>query len=72
MYQLNYVPRDGLLRFSGKDVLLYGRIADRPNFSKTGVGWILEVEEVFDNGVLSNSMTGRKFLCAVPGSRKSK
>ncbi len=49
-YQLNYVPRDGLLRFSGKDVLLYGRIADRPNFSKTGVGWILEVEEVFDNG----------------------
>jgi competence protein ComEC len=49
-YQLNYVPRDGLLRFSGKNVLLYGRIADRPNFSKTGVGWIMEVEEVFDNG----------------------
>ncbi len=49
-YQLHYAPRDGLLRFSGKNVLLYGRIADRPNFSKTGVGWIMEVEEVFENG----------------------
>ena len=49
-YLLNYAPRDGLLRFSGKNVLLYGRIADRPNFSKTGVGWIMEVEEVFENG----------------------
>jgi competence protein ComEC len=49
-FQLNYAPRDGLLGFSGKNVLLYGRIADRPNFSKTGVGWIMEVEEVFDNG----------------------
>ena len=49
-YQLNYAPRDGLVRFSGKNVLLYGRIADRPNFSKTGVGWIMEVEELFENG----------------------
>ena len=49
-FKLNYVPRDGLLSFSGKNVLLYGRIGDRPNFSKNGVGWIMEVEEVFDNG----------------------
>ena len=49
-YRLHYAPRDGLLRFVGKNVLLYGRIDDRPNFSKTGVGWIMEVEELFENG----------------------
>ncbi|NTV05405.1 MAG: ComEC family competence protein [Chlorobiaceae bacterium] len=49
-YQLHYVPRDGLLRFSGKKVLLYGRVDDRPKFSKTGVGWIMEVEDVFESG----------------------
>ena len=49
-YQLHYAPRDGLLRFVGKNVLLYGRIDDRPNFSKTGVAWIMEVEELFENG----------------------
>ena len=49
-YHLHYAPRDGLLRFNGKNVLLYGRIADRPNFSKTGVGWIMEVEELFEDG----------------------
>jgi competence protein ComEC len=49
-YQLNYAPRDGLIRFCGRNVLLFGRIGDRPKFSKTGAGWILEVEEVFDDG----------------------
>ncbi len=49
-YRFHYAPRDGLLPFVGKNVLLYGRIADRPNFSKTGVGWIMEVEELFENG----------------------
>lgn len=49
-YQFHYAPRDGLLGFVGKNVLLYGRIADRPNFSKTGVGWIMEVEELFEKG----------------------
>jgi competence protein ComEC len=49
-YQLRYVPRGGLLCFSGKKVLLYGRVDDRPKFSKTGVGWIMEVEEVLENG----------------------
>ncbi len=49
-FQLNYAPRDGLLRFSGKNALLYGRVANRPNFSKTGVGWIMEVEELFESG----------------------
>lgn len=51
-YQLNYAPRDGLIRFCGRNVLLFGRIGDRPKFSKTGAAWILEVEEVFDNGRL--------------------
>lgn len=49
-YRFHYAPRDGLLCFVGKNVLLYGRIDDRPNFSKTGVGWIMEVEELFENG----------------------
>lgn len=49
-YRLHYAPRDGLLRFVGKNVLLYGRIADRPHFSGAGVGWMMEVEELFENG----------------------
>ena len=49
-YRLNYAPRDGLLPFCGKNVLLYGCIDGRPNFSESGAGWIMEVEELFDNG----------------------
>jgi competence protein ComEC len=49
-YRLNYAPRDGLLRFIGNNVLLYGRVDDRPHFSKTGVGWIMDIEDVFENG----------------------
>jgi competence protein ComEC len=49
-YLLHYVPRDGLVGFSGKNVLLYGRVDDRPHVSGAGVGWIMEVEELFENG----------------------
>ena len=49
-YRYAYAPRDGLLSFCGKNVLIYGRIDGRPNFSESGAGWIMEVEEVFDNG----------------------
>jgi len=49
-YRYNYLPRDGLLPFCGKNVLLYGCIDGRPNVSTTGAGWIMDVEEVFDNG----------------------
>ncbi len=49
-YRQDYTHRDGLLPFCGKNVLLFGRIDGRPNFSETGVGWIMEVEEVFESG----------------------
>ncbi|MEI7747902.1 MAG: ComEC/Rec2 family competence protein [Chlorobiaceae bacterium] len=49
-YRLDYAPRDGLLPFCGKNVLIYGRIDGRPNFSESGAGWIMEVEEIFENG----------------------
>lgn len=47
---LHYAPRDGLLRFSGKTVLLYGRVGDRPYRSEKGISFIMDVEEVFDDG----------------------
>ena len=46
----DYAPRDGLLSFCGKNVLIYGCIDGRPNFSESGASWVMEVEEVFDNG----------------------
>ena len=49
-YRQDYAPCDGLLPFCGKNVLIYGCIDGRPNFSESGVGWIMEVEEIFDNG----------------------
>ncbi len=49
-FRYAYAPRDGLLSFCGKNVLIYGCIDGRPNFSESGAGWIMEVEEVFDNG----------------------
>ncbi|TLU51592.1 MAG: ComEC family competence protein [Chlorobium sp.] len=49
-FQGNYTPRNGLLQYNGKTVLLYGRVDERPALSKTGASWIMEVEEVFDNG----------------------
>jgi len=49
-YRLHYAPRDGLVRFNGRTVLLYGRIDARPDLSERGASWIMDVEEVFDNG----------------------
>jgi competence protein ComEC len=49
-YRQDYTPRDGLLPFCGKNVLIYGRIDGRPNFSESGASWIMEVEEIFENG----------------------
>jgi len=49
-YRQDYTPRNGLLPFCGKNVLIYGCIEGRPTFSETGAAWIMEVEEVFDNG----------------------
>jgi competence protein ComEC len=49
-YRHDYTPRDGLLPFCGKNVLIYGYIDGRPSFSESGAGWVMEVEEVFDNG----------------------
>jgi len=49
-YRHDYTPRDGLTAFCGKNVLLYGGIDGRPNFSESGTSWVMEVEEVFDNG----------------------
>ncbi|MEI7695051.1 MAG: ComEC/Rec2 family competence protein [Chlorobium sp.] len=49
-YRQDYAPRDGLTAFCGKNLLLYGCIDGRPNFSESGAGWIMEVEEVFENG----------------------
>ena len=49
-YRQDYTPRNGLLPFCGKNVLIYGRIDGRPNFSESGAGWIMEVEEIFENG----------------------
>ncbi|MEI7934330.1 MAG: ComEC/Rec2 family competence protein [Chlorobiaceae bacterium] len=50
-YRLDYTPRNGLLKYCGKNVLIYGRIDGRPNFSESGAGWIMEVEEIFENGL---------------------
>ncbi|MEI7788855.1 MAG: ComEC/Rec2 family competence protein [Chlorobiaceae bacterium] len=49
-FRFNYLPSDSLLRFSGKTVLLYGRVDGRPDLSEKGGSWIMDVEEVFDNG----------------------
>ncbi|MEI6847342.1 MAG: ComEC/Rec2 family competence protein [Chlorobiaceae bacterium] len=49
-YQMHYAPKNGLIRFSGKTVLLYGRVDGQPHCSEKGVSWIMDVEEIFDNG----------------------
>jgi len=49
-YRQDYAPRNGLLQFCGKNIIIYGSIDGRPNFYPSNAGWIMEVEEVFDNG----------------------
>jgi len=50
-FLLHYAPSNGLLHFSGKTVLLYGRVDGRPDFSEKGGRWFMDVDEVFDNGL---------------------
>ena len=49
-FRLNCLPSNSILQFSGKTVLLYGRVDGRPDLSEKGAGWFMDVEEVFDNG----------------------
>ena len=45
-----YAPSPGLVSFTGKTVILSGRVAVRPEKSGKGIGMVLDVEEVFDRG----------------------
>jgi len=49
-FQINCLPSNGLLQFNGKTVLLYGCVDGRPELSEKGAGWLMDVEEVFENG----------------------
>ena len=49
-FRLNYLPSNGLLQFSGKTVLIYGRVDGRPALSLKGGSWFMDVEEVFESG----------------------
>ncbi len=49
-FRLNYLPSNGLLHFTGKTVLLYGCVDGRPDLSEKGASWLMDVEELFDNG----------------------
>ncbi|NTW83394.1 MAG: ComEC family competence protein [Chlorobiaceae bacterium] len=49
-YRLNYASLNGLIPYTGKDLLLYGRVESRPDFSEKGTGFMMETEEVFENG----------------------
>ncbi|MCX6179611.1 MAG: ComEC/Rec2 family competence protein [Chlorobiales bacterium] len=68
-FRLNYVPSNGLLQFSGKTVLLYGRVDGRPYLSEKGVSWFMEVEEVFDNGRKVELHDRAKVIMRTAGSR---
>ena len=48
--RFDYAPREGLLRFIGKTVLLYGRVDERPYTTEKGTSLTMDVEEVFDDG----------------------
>ncbi|ABL65739.1 ComEC/Rec2 family competence protein [Chlorobium phaeobacteroides] len=49
-YLVHYQSKAGLLRYSGKEVILYGRVADRPERTEKGVKWTMEAEELFFEG----------------------
>ncbi len=49
-YRLNYAPVNGLIPYTGKVLLLYGRVESRPDCSEKGTGFMMETEEVFENG----------------------
>lgn len=49
-FRLGFAPRSSLIAFAGRTIILFGRIADRPEQSGKGIGFLLEVEEVFVEG----------------------
>lgn len=49
-FRMHYAPRNGLLSFTGKSLILSGRVATRPATGEHGTGWIMDVEEVFASG----------------------
>lgn len=49
-YRFNTVPARNLLQYTGNPVLLYGRVDGRPSHYEKGVGWTLDVQEVFFRG----------------------
>jgi len=48
--RFNHVPRNGLLPFAGKSIVLSGRVESRPVVSSSGTHFQMEVREVFDDG----------------------
>uniref|UniRef100_Q3ARK6 ComEC/Rec2-related protein n=1 Tax=Chlorobium chlorochromatii (strain CaD3) TaxID=340177 RepID=Q3ARK6_CHLCH len=49
-YRLHYAPRNGLTQYAGRTVILYGSIESRPERSKGGASWVMEVQELFEHG----------------------
>jgi len=49
-YSFNTVPDRTLLHYVGHPVLLYGKVDGRPAHSEKGMGWTLQVQEVFSDG----------------------
>ena len=68
-FRLNYLPSNSLLPFSGKTVLLYGRVDARPDLSEKGASWFMDVEEVFDNGRQVNLHDRAKVIMHTAGPR---
>ena len=48
--KFHYAPRDGLIPFYGRSVMLHGAIDGRPDYCDQRAGWVMEVDEVFDAG----------------------
>lgn len=47
-YSYRYVSGDTVLRYLGKDVLVYGNVITKPGRSAAGFSWVVDVERVFD------------------------
>jgi competence protein ComEC len=49
-FRLYYAPKRSLIAYSGRQVILSGRIANRPEASGKGIGMLVDADEVFDAG----------------------
>ncbi|MGB0130375.1 ComEC/Rec2 family competence protein [Chlorobium sp.] len=49
-YRFNMVPERNLLHYTGRQVLLYGKIEGRPSRTEKGLSWTMTVHEVFEHG----------------------